>query len=227
MNGKGKLYRRAAGLVLVAFLLALTACATSQLSKFKKQYDKQEFSSIAESEVTCKASDEGCNQLHLMKGDACYRLAKQDQAPLQHYECAAMHLGIGIEQTQQWQLEKFNLNRPQTYENLCESLRNWRDMEKGAKADQINEQLLTDGQKFLAVEPGNLAAIYFLEDARYAKMHACLLHPERCPSLCNDLTSILGDLSANASRAKGTKYEPNYQVLIKEISKEKELARCP
>jgi hypothetical protein len=228
MNGKGKVYRRAAGLALVAFLLVLTACGTtSQLSQFKKHWDKQEFSWIAEQKVTCTASDEGCNQLHLIKGDACYRLAKQGQASVQNYDCAATHLGLGIEQTQQWQMEKFNLNRPQTYENLCEALRDWRDLEKGSKAEQINQGLLNTAQGFLVAEPGNLAAVYFLENARYAKLGPCLLHPERCPSLCNDLTFILGDLSPNASRSKGTKYEPNYEVLIKEITKEKELARCP
>lgn len=213
--------------MLIVFLFAFTACTTSQLSSFKKHWNKQEFSWIGEQKISCAASDEGCNQLHLIKGDACYRLAKQGQAPLQKYECAAVELANGIEQTQQWQLEFFKLNRPQTYENLCEALRNWRDMEKGNRADEINKELLNTAQKFLAVEPENLAAIYFLGNARYAQLHTCLLHPEKCPSLCNDLTSIMRDLNQNTLRAKGTNYEPNYSVLIKEISKEKEFARCP
>lgn len=229
MNGKGKGHRRTARLVLVVFFLALTvfACTTTRLSQFKKHWNKQEFSWIAEQKVSCTASDEGCNQLHLIKGDACYRLAKQGQASIQYYDCAATHLGIGIEQTRQWQMEGFNLNRPQTYENLCEALRNWRDLEKGSKADQINQGLLNTAQGFLAAEPGNLAAVYFLENAQYAMLGPCLLHPERCPSLCNDLTSILGDISRNVSRSKGTRYGSSYEVLIKEITKEKELARCP
>ncbi|MBI4596735.1 MAG: hypothetical protein HY730_10250, partial [Candidatus Tectomicrobia bacterium] len=134
MKIKGMIHLQITGLILIGFLLSLNGCVTSQLSQFKKHYDSQEYTWIAEQEVSCSPSEEGCNQLHLIKGNACYELATHGQSPLRYFECSATHLEMGIDQTRQWQLEKFNLNRPQNHENLGESLRRWRDLEKGAKA---------------------------------------------------------------------------------------------
>ena len=121
--------------VLLGAALLLTACGTvGQLNKTKKHWHKQDYQWIAEQEISCKPSEQGCNQLHLLKGDACFRLAKQDVDPPTHYPCSAKHLALGIEQTREWQLKDLDLNRAQTYENLCESLRQWQDLERGQRA---------------------------------------------------------------------------------------------
>jgi hypothetical protein len=89
------------------------------LKEAKELAAQADYQALATIEIKCKASCEGCNQLHLLKGDACYRLAKAGTAPEKHYACAASHLAKGIEMTQFWQMETFDLNRQQTYTNLC------------------------------------------------------------------------------------------------------------
>ena len=217
-------------LLLLLMLILASGCCTGtvrELGKAKEHARSGDLAWIAAQDVNCKETCEGCNQLHLLKGDACYRLAKQGQEPLKQYPCAAQHLETGISMTKQWQMESFNLNRPQTYVNLCESLRNWRDLLAGGEADTSNERLLKDAQAFLAAEPGNPCGIYFVNDARYAKLRPCLLHPERCPALCGDLHSMLQSIDEGASKATGTMCEANLQQIKKEVTKAREIVRCP
>ena len=208
--------------ILVTLItVCMGACGSvSELKDSKKDWNSGDYAAIAAQDIRCKPSEEGCNQLYLLKGDACFRLAKLGREPQKHYQCAAVNLSAGIQATQQWQMTNFNLNRPQTFENLCEARRSWRDLESGTTAEAINRQLLAGAEAFLAAEPGNLAAIYFLNNARYAALQSCLVHTEACPSLCQDLTAIGRSLQEAVPRAQGSNYEANFRELSKEISKE-------
>jgi hypothetical protein len=216
--------------LLLAFTFLLGGCCAldtqRSLDHAKQLAQKQDNAAIAGMKVSCEESCDGCNQLHLLKGDACYRLAKQGQEPVKNYSCAATELTTGIQQTKQWQMQTFNLNRPQNYENLCESLRNWRDLSKDSEADTINARLLQTAQEFRSAEPGNACATYFLNNARYAQQHSCLLHPDKCPSLCADLQAMLQQLDEAALTAQGSHCEPNIQEIKKEVAKAKELMGC-
>lgn len=225
MMVKGRTRLHPLMLLWLFLLLWVSGCCSIpyELGKAKEHWNRQDFRWLAEQQICCAASDDGCNQLYLLKGDACFRLAKQGQEPRKHYPCAAANLEAGAKNTRQWQMETFNLNRPQTYENLCESYRNWRDLEKGGTADEVNRLLVSNAQQFLTLEPGNLAAIYLLNNGDYAGLHACLLHPEACPSLCRDLTMIVQDLEQALPRARASKYEANYQQLLREVSKDQQL----
>ena len=183
-------------------ILSLAACSTlsptiSQLQAVKEHAIQRDYAWIAEQEISCNASDEGCNQLHLIKGDACLRLAKQEEAAQKkveaqaHYECVVTHLELGIQQTTNWEARTLDLNRSQTYENLCEALRGWQDLEQGDKAEQLTQRLLTTAQNFLTVEPGNLAAIYFLSSAQFTLLRKDLLNPGDPSALCNKLNTII------------------------------------
>ena len=205
--------------VLLVFVFLLAACGTvGQLNKTKKHWQAQDYQWIAGQEISCKPSEEGCNQLHLLKGDACFRLAKQDVEPLAHYQCSAKHLNLGIQQTSDWQLKELDLNRAQTYENLCESLRQWQDLERGQRARQVAGLLLQTAEEFLAAEPGNLAAIYFLSSARYTMLQPELLDPSDPQTLCRQLKGILEAVEANEPRAQGTRYGANYNRLRLDVS---------
>jgi hypothetical protein len=215
-------------LLTVTFLLGGCCALDTQrsLDHAKQLAQKQDYAAIAAMKVSCEESCEGCNQLHLLKGDACYRLAKQGQEAAKNYSCAAAELSTGIQQTKQWQMQSFNLNRPQNYENLCESLRNGRDLSKGSEADAINTHLLQSAQEFRSAEPANACAAYFLANARYAQQHTCLLHPDKCPSLCVDLQAMLQQLNDAAPTAQGSHCAPNIQELKSEVTKAKELMSC-
>lgn len=119
--------------VLIASSLMTGGCCyfntLRPLENAKELERKQDYPAAANLAIKCDDSCDGCNQLHLIKGDACYRLAKNGQAPEQQYACAAGELAEGVRQTGNWS----GLDRKQTHINLCESLRNWRDLSSGGR----------------------------------------------------------------------------------------------
>lgn len=214
--------------VLLVSLLTLGCPALKGLKKAKADWEKQDYAAIATMEVSCKPSDQGCNQLHLIKGDACFRLAKKGVEAAAHYGCAANHLKIGIAQTADWRMGDLNLNRAQSHENLLESLRLWQDTKQGAEAEQITRELVASAQAFLEVEPGHLAGIYFLNSGEYALLRAELLRQTNPPQLCADLKRILQSLAASEPKAHGTKYAPNITRLRADVSAAKTtVTGCP
>ncbi|NOZ25357.1 MAG: hypothetical protein GXO94_04605, partial [Nitrospirae bacterium] len=188
----------------------LVSCSHTAVSlkKAKKHWSRNDFEWLAGMEVECKPSDEGCNQLHLMKGDACYRLAKAGKEPLKHFECAATSLERGIRETRQWRLEDLDLNRAQTYENLCESLRELQFMKKGVESEEVTRKLRLTAEEFLASEPGSVAAVYFLNKARLVGLADCLNRPDSCPRLCREIESMVSDLRPTEGSWHEVRTEP-------------------
>jgi hypothetical protein len=209
-------FRTLVALFFLVFLLA-TCGTVGQLGETKKHWNDKDYEWIANREVECKASDEGCNQMHLIKGDSCYRLAKADKEPQRFYQCAFDELQTGIDQTKEWKPGELDLNRSQTYENLCESTRNLQDLKKGAEADEMTKRLVSISQAFLAAEPGNLAGIYYLNSARFTMLGRCLVDPGKCPSLCENLKATEQELEKVMSRAEVSRYIDNYHRLISDI----------
>lgn len=212
------------GIGIVFFLL--NGCTVSDLSRAKDHVQKKDFEWIAGQAYDCAPSDEGCNQLHLIKGDACYRLAKENKEAKKNYECAVRELDSGIKQTSRWAFDGLDLNRAQTYENLCESIRNLQDMERGAAAEALTRKLVETSQAFLAAEPGNLAGIYFLNSGRYTLLRSCLIHPEKCPGLCENLKAVDAEVVQAMPRAEVTRYLDNYHRLHNDISGARKAAGC-
>ena len=195
----------AVGVFWLFFVFLLGGCCATNtiqpLKKAKTLAGQRDYTALAGMEIKCSESCEGCNQLHLLKGDACYRLAKAGQAPEPHYRCASAELMEGIRLTRDWRMENFDLNRTQTFINLCETQRNRRDLLSGSQADAVNAQLLTSAQAFLAAEPGNPCGLYFESNAQYAQLRKCLLHPENCPALCSQLQAMRRNLEQSAAGA--------------------------
>lgn len=175
-------------IVLATLLISLTlsACATRQLKNFKEDAANSQWQKIAEDEVNCEAEDEACNQLHLIKGDACYRLAKQNAETSKNYQCAAEQLELGIRQTTDWGAAESSIgNRAQYYENWCESLRLLRsEQSSNAAAEPYNQKLLSCAREFLQA-PGQLqpAATFFLHNAELAAVRFRISDPGNCQTL--------------------------------------------
>jgi len=100
-------------------------------------------------------------------------------------------------------------------------------MEQGAQADRLTQRLVETAGEFLRAEPGNVAGIYFLASARFTTLRSALLHPERSPTVCQDLAAILQLLEGALPRARGTRYEDNYLRLQRDIEGAKRtIPRC-
>ncbi len=205
-------------LLFVPFLMVACNPALKGLKQAKTDWGKQDYPTLAAMDVSCKPSDEGCNQLHLIKGDACFRLSKKGVEVALHYACAVNHLQMGIAQTTAWEMKGLNLNRAQTYENLLESLRLLQDTKRGLEAEQLTRQLVTSATDLLKAEPGHLAGVYFLNSGSYTLLRSELLRQNNPQKLCMDIKQILQSLQNTETKAQGTKYAPNYKRLRLDVS---------
>ncbi len=209
--------------------LWLVACGPIKgLETLKSWSDAGQYSRIAEYTVDCTPDAEGCNQLHLIQGDACFRLAKQGDAPDTHLACAVRELKLGISQTREWRLAPLDLNRAQTYENLCEALRLSRDNERGQAATALNDELLATAQEFRRSEPDSLSAPYFVNNAAFAGLQPALVRGMDPPALCRSLGALLDDLAGLEERAAQSPYAANYRRLQLDIEGAKRaVPGCP
>lgn len=197
--------------------LLVSACATRQLKNFKESAALGQWQDIAGAEVDCKADDEACNQLHLLKGDACYRLAKQDTETLKNYQCAAEQLEWGIHLTPDWQAaEAIVGKRAQYYENWCESLRLLRSEQSSTvAATSYNQKLLTCAREFLQA-PGQLqaAATFFLHNAELAAIRFQINDAGSCQAL----KQLQQNESQAALQAAQSRYADHHRRLSNDIA---------
>ena len=179
---------------LVFLTLFISACAVTALKKEQELYDQEQYAQLVKIELNCKANDTGCNKRNLLKGNACYFLAKQAQSAnkveeaKQRYDCAIKHLHSGIAWTQNWDIT----DRDQNYENLCESLRNRQDYASGQEAGLYTSQLLETANEFRKLAAAHPAAIYFYNSARFTSLRPQIImnSPAACPEINDILTDI-------------------------------------
>ena len=219
-------------LLSVAFLFS--GCSTlKELKEAKADAAAGKYQELAAREVACKPTAAGCNQLHLIKGDACFRLAKEGVNPENHYACAVEHLEKGIELTKTWQSGELDLNRAQTYENLLESLRNLQDLQRGTAAQATGARFLEVAEEFERLEPNNLGAIYFAAKARMRALQPELLHITSANRglLCSRLKKIRAPVARVLARPPAenwSRYEQNYRQLDRELTLAQSLVPdCP
>ena len=219
---------------LFSLALLITGCPSSLklLDKFKKETAAGNYEWIAAQAVDCTDASEDCRQLHLIKGDACYNLAKQGKDKLNNYALAAEELAQGIEMTRNW---SNTADRNQYYENWCESLRNLQDLQSGQEASATGAKFLSAAEKFLQTDPNSFAAIYFTAKARMRQTQKKLLdvndtnRAQICGEL-NGLSQLAEDGAAKGQAAGGAsweRYKANYDLLKKDVNNSKRAANCP
>jgi hypothetical protein len=225
--------RALAALALVvglAFLSGGCAPGLKQLDKSKELWAQEDFQAIVAEEARCEPGAEGCNQLHLIRGDACYRVAKQGVDKERNFTCAVAELQEGMRQTTQWEFMGLDLNEPQTYENLCESLRNLQDLQKGKEARSTGARLLSTAEEFKQSYPEHLAAIYFVSKARFRTLQPALLHADdgNRGELCGRVGELAVEIEGAMSRARGSRYDVIYRQFETELAGVRDnILKCP
>ena len=206
--------RSGAALATAVPFLVLLLAGCSPLQQFKSHWSDQDYRWIAARQIECSPAEPECSQLHLIKGDACYRLASRRGPQQRSYlKCAATHLARGIRMTESWQVGSLDLERTRTYINLCETLRSLRDMRTGASAERAARELLRTARELRSLEPDHPASVYYAGSARYALLQPELLDPSHPGQACAELRSILNDLRGAAPGARNTEFEPLLQRL--------------
>lgn len=218
---------------LLSLSLLLTGCPSSLklLDKFKKEAAAGNYQWIASQPVDCSGESEDCRQLHLIKGDACYTLAKQGKDEVTNYTHASEELALGIKLTKNWDSPS---NRNQYYENLCESLRNLQDLQSGAEAGATGAKFLSSAEDFFRVDPGSFSAIYYVTKARMRQLQKKLLdvNDTNRDAICGELNNLSSLASDGVSKGQGVggaawdRYKANYELLNTDIKNGKRAAGC-
>ncbi|MFB6248763.1 MAG: hypothetical protein ABEL97_09355 [Salinibacter sp.] len=185
-----------AGMLTAGLLLA--GCGPRILQSTKEAHRQGRFAEVAATEVSCGPADDRCNQMHLLKGDACYRLGRKaeqagaDSTARTRFRCAARHLGAGIRQTEgaaDWTIA--GGDRTQWYTNRAESLRQLQDLLTGDSARAVSRRLLDFGRTYRRAAPGAAAPPFYVATARYALLQPRLLNaPAGDDEVCSALDSI-------------------------------------
>jgi hypothetical protein len=155
----------------MALILMFSGCVNLQLSRFEKQAARGDHEWIAAQAIACKKASEACGRLHLIKGDACFRLAKMGREPAVNFACAADELVEGLA------LKGYRNDagvQLQLQQNLCESLGNLRDLQSGEAAEQTLVRFFEAAKALYQLDPEGVSAVYYLSRARLMQMEPTL-----------------------------------------------------
>jgi uncharacterized protein YceK len=207
-----------ASVILVIVALAVGCSSTRQLSSLKEQAAAGNYAGIAAEEVTCTQGERGCNQIRLIKGDACFQVAARGDPG--RWDCAIEQLGLGIDMTEGTATEMGSLQP--FYENLLEALRQRRDLSRSrAEAAPLTTQLERRAQGFQGAFPAAPAGYYYLASAQLTQaLDAADASPDAACRTLNDLQSLLARAPAERGR-----YTANFQRIEADIRGAKSTVR--
>jgi hypothetical protein len=155
----------------LALILLFSGCGRLQLSQFQRHAERGDHLWIAAQAVPCRKASDGCGQRHLIKGDACFRLAKMGRDPAVHFACAADELAKGLALKPFWEAPGVQL---QYQENLCESLKRLQGLQSDEAAEQTLDRLMKAAKALYQLTPESLPAVYYLASARLMGIEAML-----------------------------------------------------
>jgi hypothetical protein len=182
----------------------------------------------ADESISCTADQQECYELHLLKGDACYKLsvdlqeALQLQAAAQSHtrerlrqldSCAADELREGMtlahaEQTPEGMIREYALKRLESLRDLT----NLRTIGAPAGADVLAQATAEFGKRY----PGDPAGPYYLASARLTTAQHNFLRNSDTTSLCAALPDIQMLVSAGSARPGAL--EAQYTNLAKSLA---------
>lgn len=202
-----------------------------QLNTFQKHAAQGDDAWIAAQEVNCEKASNSCGRLHLIKGNACFRLARAGTTPADNYSCAADELAQGLSLKQSW---PDLAERQRFQENLCESLSNLQDLQSGETAEKTLVRLTNAAQALHRMAPGSVAATYYLAKARLRQVHPLLEDlsaADRVP-VCNRLKRTLTGVLAMMQTAEKSslpdweRFAAGYQRLSFDLGLAVRVAEC-
>jgi hypothetical protein len=169
---RARFHGHAALALCLASLLMAAGCAANQLNTFKKRAAQGDLGWIASQPVDCRKATAVCGQLHLMKGDACFQLARSGSAPADNDACAADELERGLALTPSWPDKAI---QRQVQENLCEALRNLHGIQSGEAARQTLTRFEAASEALHRLAPESVPAVYYLATVRLRQVQPMLM----------------------------------------------------
>ena len=148
-------------------ILVCLGCSSLRVQQMQSRAARGDDTWIAAQAVDCDTVSPDCGQLHLIKGDACLRLAESGRQPADHYACAADELAKGIALKPTW---KDVGEQRGVHERHCDALDGLQALQSGAAANQTLDRLLEAAQALYQLAPESVPAIYYLSIARLRQL---------------------------------------------------------
>ena len=215
----------------LALILIFSGCTSLQLSQFQQHAARGDHEWIAAQTITCRRPSDGCGQLHLTKGDACFRLAKLGREPALNFACAADELEKGFALKKSWDAAGLQL---QYRENLCESLINIQGDQSGKTAEQTPSRLLDAAKALYQLAPESVPAVYYLASARLMEIEPLLgdINAATRVPICIRLKRSVNRVLSVMENARGDtppdwdRFADNYQRLAFDLGAAMQAAEC-
>lgn len=215
----------------LALIFIFSGCVSLQLSQFQHHAARGDHKWIAAQAIKCQKASDGCGELHLIKGDACFRLAKTDREPAVNFACAADELKKGLTLKPSWDAVGVQL---QYQENFCESLRSLQGYQSGKTAEQTLEQMVEAAKTLYQLAPESVAAVYYLASARLMEIQPMLGDIDAATRMpvCIRLKRTVTRVLAVMETARGdtlpdwNRFADNYQRLAFDLGAAMQAAEC-
>lgn len=215
----------------LTLILVLTGCTAMQLNTFKRHSASGDHGWIAAQAVRCENASDVCGQLHLIKGDACFRLAKADTGPGDNYTCAADALEKGLALNHSW--ADAAVHR-QFQENLCESLKNLQDRQSTEAAAQTLIRFVNAAEALYQLAPQSVPAVYYLARVRLEQVKPLLLDINAalrvpvCNRLRRSVTKVLSlmETAGGDPLPEWDRFADNFQRLAFDLGAAMRAAEC-
>lgn len=159
--------RRPALAACLTLFLIFSGCMSLQLTQFQKHAARGDHEWVATQAIECQKASDRCGRLHLIKGEACFRLAKAGREAAVNFACAADELKNGLALKPSWEDAYDQLH---FQENLCESLSNLHDLQTGETAQRTLDRFVVAAQALYQLAPESVPAVYYLSRSRLRKI---------------------------------------------------------
>jgi hypothetical protein len=215
----------------IFLLLMLAGCAGVQLNRFEAHAERNDYQWIADQPIGCQEASKNCGRLHLLKGDACLRLAKTAGAAADRFACAADELDRGLALTPSW---PDPAERQQFQENLCEALQHLQGLQSGGAAEKTLIRLEQAAEALYQLAPGSMPAVYYLAKVRLRQAAPDLLdlNAARRVPVCHRLERVLNRVLSTMASARQSnsnqweRYAQKYQRLSFDLGSAIRMAEC-
>jgi hypothetical protein len=215
----------------LALILFFSGCASLQLSRFRRHAARDNHEWIAAQAISCQKVSDGCGELHLIKGDACFRLAKNGRDPAVNFACASDELEKGLALKPSWDAPGVEL---QYQESLCECLKRLHGLRSGKKAEQTLDRLVEAAKALYKLAPESLPAVYYLASARLMGIEPMLwdINAATRVPICIRLKRTVNRVLSVIESAKADtpsdwdRFEGDYHRLVFDLGSAIQAAEC-
>ena len=224
-------WRKPALTACLALILLFSGCASLHLSRFQQHAARDDHEWIAAQAIPCQKVSDGCGQLHLIRGDACFRLAQMGRDPAVNFACAADELEKGLALKPSWDAPDVQL---QYQESLCNCLKRLHGLRSGKKAEQTLDRLVEAAKALYKLAPESLPAVYYLASARLMRIEPMLgdINAATRVPICIRLKRTVNRVLAVMETAREStpsdwdRFADDYQRLVFDLGSAMQAAEC-